>query len=127
MLEDITKGTAGMEDLDKLEHLALGIKKVALCGLGQTAPNPVLSTLSHFRDEYIAHVKDKKCPAKVCRSLVQYVILEDKCKGCGLCTRNCNIGAISGKLQETHRIDQDICLKCGMCMNICRFKAIVKI
>ena len=127
MLEDITKGTAEMEDLDKLEHLALGIKKVALCGLGQTAPNPVLSTLNHFRDEYIAHVNDKKCPAKVCRSLIQYVILEDKCKGCGLCTRNCNIGAISGKLQETHRIDPDVCLKCGMCMNICRFKAIVKI
>ena len=127
MLEKITKGTAEMEDIDKLEHLALGIKKVALCGLGQTAPNPVLSTLNHFRDEYIAHVRDKKCPAKVCRSLVQYVILEDKCKGCGLCTRNCNIGAISGKLQETHKIDQDICLKCGMCMHICRFKAIVKI
>lgn len=127
MLEDITRGAAEMEDIDKLENLALGIKKVALCGLGQTAPNPVLSTLNHFRDEYIAHVKDKKCPSKVCRSLIQYVILEDKCKGCGLCTRNCNIGAISGKLQETHRIDQDICLKCGMCMNICRFKAIVKI
>jgi len=127
MLEDITKGNAEMEDIDKLEHLAMGIKKVALCGLGQTAPNPVLSTLNHFREEYIAHVRDKKCPAKVCRSLVQYVILEDKCKGCGLCTRNCNIGAISGKLQETHKIDQDICLKCGMCMHICRFKAIVKI
>ncbi len=127
MLENITKGKAEMEDLYKLEHLALGIKKVALCGLGQTAPNPVLSTLNHFKDEYIAHVKDKKCPAKVCRPLVQYVILEDKCKGCGLCTRNCNIGAISGKLQEPHIVDQDICLKCGLCMHICRFKAIVKI
>jgi len=127
ILEKITKGQGEMEDIDKLEHLALGIKKVALCGLGQTAPNPVLSTIHHFRDEYIAHVKDKKCPAKVCRALVQYVILEDKCKGCGLCTRNCNVGAISGKLQEAHVIDQDICLKCGMCINICRFKAIVKI
>jgi ferredoxin len=87
----------------------------------------VLSTLNHFRDEYIAHVKDKKCPAKVCRSLVEYVILEDKCKGCGLCTRNCNAGAISGKLQEAHIIDQDICLKCGLCMHVCRFKAIAKI
>jgi NADH:ubiquinone oxidoreductase subunit F (NADH-binding)/(2Fe-2S) ferredoxin/NAD-dependent dihydropyrimidine dehydrogenase PreA subunit len=127
MLENITKGNADMEDLDKLKELAMGIKKVALCGLGQTAPNPVLSTLNHFRDEYIAHVKDKKCPAKVCRSLVEYVILEDKCKGCGLCTRNCNAGAISGKLQEAHIIDQDICLKCGLCMHVCRFKAIVKI
>ena len=127
MLEKITKGKALMEDIDKLEHLALEIKKVALCGLGQTAPNPVLSTIKQFRDEYIAHVRDKKCPAKVCRALVQYVILEDKCKGCGLCTRNCNVGAISGKLQEAHVIDQDICLKCGMCINICRFKAIVKI
>ncbi|MGH4140692.1 NADH-ubiquinone oxidoreductase-F iron-sulfur binding region domain-containing protein [Clostridium sp.] len=127
MLEKITKGNGEMEDIDKLEHLALGIKKVALCGLGQTAPNPVLSTIKHFRDEYIAHVKDKKCPAKICRSLVQYVILEDKCKGCGLCTRNCNIGAISGKLQQVHVIDQDLCLKCGMCIHICRFKAIVKI
>ncbi|MCJ7690757.1 MAG: 4Fe-4S binding protein, partial [Clostridiaceae bacterium] len=127
MLEKITKGNGEIEDIDKLEHLALGIKKVALCGLGQTAPNPILSTINHFRDEYIAHVQDKKCPAKVCRSLVQYVILEDKCKGCGLCTRNCNVGAISGKLQELHVIDQDVCLKCGMCVNICRFKAIVKI
>jgi len=127
MLENITKGNADMEDIDKLEELALGIKKVALCGLGQTAPNPVLSTIHHFRDEYIAHVKDKKCPAKVCRSLIQYVILEDKCKGCGLCTRNCNVGAISGKLQELHVIDQDVCVKCGMCVTICRFKAIVKI
>ncbi len=127
MLENITKGNADMEDIDKLEQLALGIKKVALCGLGQTAPNPILSTINHFRDEYIAHVQDKKCPAKVCRSLVQYVILEDKCKGCGLCTRNCNVGAISGKLQELHVIDQDVCLKCGMCVSICRFKAIIKI
>ncbi|MGV8981561.1 NADH-ubiquinone oxidoreductase-F iron-sulfur binding region domain-containing protein [Clostridium sp.] len=126
MLEKITKGNGEMEDIDKLEHLAMGIKKVALCGLGQTAPNPVLSTIKYFRDEYIAHVRDKKCPAKVCRALVQYVILEDKCKGCGLCTRNCNVGAISGKLQEAHIIDQDVCLKCGMCIHICRFKAIVK-
>ena len=127
MLENITQGKAEMEDLDRLQELATGIKKVALCGLGQTAPNPVLSTLNHFRDEYISHVKDKKCPAKVCRPLVEYVIVEDKCKGCGLCTRNCNVGAISGKLQEAHIIDQSICLKCGLCMHVCRFKAIVKI
>ncbi|HEY8892265.1 MAG TPA: NADH-quinone oxidoreductase subunit NuoF [Clostridium sp.] len=126
MLEKITKGNGEMEDIDKLEHLAMGIKKVALCGLGQTAPNPVLSTIRQFRDEYIAHVKDKKCPAKVCRSLVQYEILKDKCKGCGLCTRNCNAGAITGKLQEAHEINQDVCVKCGMCIHICRFKAIVK-
>jgi len=126
MLEKITKGNGEIEDIDKLEHLAMGIKKVALCGLGQTAPNPVLSTIRQFRDEYIAHVRDKKCPAKVCRSLVQYEILEDKCKGCGLCTRNCNVGAISGKLHEAHVIDQNVCLKCGMCIHICRFKAIVK-
>ena len=107
--------------------MASGIKKGSLCGLGQTAPNPVLSTLNYFKEEYIAHIEDKKCPAKVCRSLVKYVILEDKCKGCGLCTRNCNIGAISGKLQEVHIIDDNLCAKCGMCMHVCRFKAIVKI
>lgn len=127
MLKNITMGNGEMEDIDKLEDLALGIKKVALCGLGQTAPNPVLSTINHFRDEYIAHVKDKKCPAKVCRPLVQYKILEDICKGCGLCTRNCSIGAISGKIKEIHIIDPDVCLKCGMCVQICKFEAIVKI
>ncbi|CAH2213781.1 NADH-quinone oxidoreductase subunit NuoF [Tepidibacter aestuarii] len=126
ILEDITKGKAETKDLDKLEELAVGIKKGSLCGLGQTAPNPILSTLNYFRDEYNSHVKDKKCTSKVCRSLVKYVILEDKCKGCGLCTRNCNIGAISGKLQEPHVIDSDLCVRCGMCMHVCRFKAIVK-
>ncbi|HSQ88232.1 NADH-quinone oxidoreductase subunit NuoF [Romboutsia sp.] len=127
ILEDITKGKAESEDIGKLEELASGIKKGSLCGLGQTAPNPILSTLNYFKEEYIAHIENKKCPAKVCRPLVKYVILEDKCKGCGLCTRNCNIGAISGKLQETHVIDSDLCVKCGMCMHVCRFKAIVKI
>jgi len=126
-LEKITEGNGTLEDINTLEELGENIKKIALCGLGQTAPNPVLSTLNYFKDEYLAHVNDKKCPAKVCRALVQYVILEDKCKGCGLCTRNCNIGAISGKLMEPHKIDASKCAKCGLCMHICRFKAIIKV
>ena len=123
----ITEGKANTQDLKSLEELAINIKKLALCGLGQTAPNPVLSTLKYFKEEYIEHVENKKCAAKVCRSLVHYSILEDKCKGCGLCTRNCNIGAISGKLMEPHTINKDICVKCGLCMHVCRLKAIVKL
>jgi NADH:ubiquinone oxidoreductase subunit F (NADH-binding)/(2Fe-2S) ferredoxin/NAD-dependent dihydropyrimidine dehydrogenase PreA subunit len=127
LLEKITEGNAAVEDLLLLEKLALNIKKLALCGLGQTAPNPVLSTLKYFKDEYISHVLDKNCPAKQCRALVKFIIIPEKCKGCGLCTRNCNIGAISGKLKEIHTIDADKCVRCGLCMSICRFKAIVKV
>ena len=124
MLDKITKGEGTLEDLDKMEELCYYIKDNALCGLGQTAPNPVLSTLRYFRDEYIAHIVDKKCPAGVCKALLSYKIDADKCKGCTLCARNCPNGAISGK--EPHVIDQSKCLKCGACMEKCRFGAIYK-
>lgn len=126
LLEKITHGNGEKEDLKTLRTLAQTIKKSALCGLGQTAPNPILSTLNYFEDEYLAHVEEKRCPSKTCRALVKYVILEEKCKGCGLCTRNCAAGAITGKLQEPHNIDAERCIRCGMCMGVCRFKAIVK-
>ena len=126
ILDRITKGQGELEDLDRLEHLARYIKDNALCGLGQTAPNPVLSTLRSFRDEYIAHVVDKKCPAGVCKSLLSYTIDPEKCKGCTLCKRNCPASCISGNVKEPHVIDQTKCLKCGACMENCHFGAITK-
>ncbi|MGN0499427.1 MAG: NADH-quinone oxidoreductase subunit NuoF [Acutalibacteraceae bacterium] len=126
MLEKITSGNGTMEDLDKMEKLCYYIKENALCGLGQTAPNPVLSTMHFFRDEYIAHVKDKKCPAGVCKKLLQYSVVEDKCRGCTACARVCPVGAISGKVKEPHKIDTTKCIKCGACMEKCKFGAIVK-
>ena len=126
LLDKITKGKATMEDLDKLETLCYHIKENALCGLGQTAPNPVLSTLKYFRDEYIAHIQEKRCPAGVCKSLLTIQILPDKCKGCTLCARNCPTGAITGKVKEAHVIDPEKCVKCGVCIEKCRFGAIVK-
>ena len=115
-----------MEDLDKMEELCNYIKSASLCGLGQTAPNPVLSTLRYFRDEYIAHIRDKKCPAGVCKSLLSYEIEADKCKGCTLCARQCPAGAIIGKVKEVHVIDNEKCVKCGACIEKCKFGAIVK-
>ena len=126
ILDKITKGHGTLEDLDKLEELCYYIKENSLCGLGQTAPNPVLSTLKYFRDEYLAHVVDKKCPAGVCKELLSYEIIEDKCKGCTLCSRVCPVGAISGTVKNPHVIDKSKCIKCGACMEKCKFNAIIK-
>ena len=126
ILEKITSGNGEMEDLDKLEELANFIKSASLCGLGQTAPNPVLSTLRFFRDEYIAHIVDKRCPAGVCKKLLAYEIDPNKCKGCTLCARTCPVGAIAGKVKEAHVIDKAKCIKCGACMEKCKFGAISK-
>ena len=125
-LDKITKGNGTLKDIDELEELCYYIKNNSLCGLGQTAPNPVLSTLKFFRDEYIAHVVDKKCPAGVCKDLLQFTIDAEKCKGCTKCARNCPVGAISGAVKQPHVIHQDKCIKCGACLANCNFGAIKK-
>ena len=126
ILERITKGNGTLEDLDRMELLCHSIKNASLCGLGQTAPNPVLSTLRYFRDEYIAHVVDKKCPAGVCKELTNYEIIHEKCKGCSACARKCPVGAISGEIKSPFTIDKTKCIKCGACVETCKFGAIVK-
>ena len=126
ILEKITKGNGTLEDLDEMEKLCHYIKENSLCGLGQTAPNPVLSTYQRFKDEYIAHVVDKRCPAGVCKDLLTITIEEDKCKGCTLCSRVCPVGAITGTVKNPHVIDPAKCIKCGACIEKCKFKAIVK-
>ena len=124
ILDKITQGKAVMKDLNLLEYLAKSIAKTALCGLGQTAPNPVLSTLRYFRDEYGAHIKDKKCPAKVCKDLITYSIDEEACRGCLVCKKLCPQEAITGERKQPHRINQDKCIKCGICLESCKFDAV---
>ena len=126
ILEKITSGNGTMEDLDRMEYLCKYIKENSLCGLGQTAPNPVLSTYQFFKDEYIAHVVDKKCPAGACKDLVNFEIIPDLCKGCTKCARNCPVGAIEGSVKQVHTIDTAKCIKCGACIDNCPFKAIIK-
>ena len=127
ILTKITNGNGEMSDLEELEELANYIKDASLCGLGQTAPNPVLSTLNKFRDEYVEHILEKKCRAKVCKNLFEYKIDAEKCKKCGMCARQCPANAITGVLgKEVFKIDPAKCIKCGACVGTCRFKAIYK-
>ena len=124
MLTDIVEGRGTMETLTKLEELAKAVQKTSLCALGKTAPNPVLSTLQHFKDEYLAHVVEKRCPAGVCKALARYEIDPAKCKGCGMCKRACPVQAINGAVGKPHQIDPNKCVKCGNCKNTCKFGAV---
>jgi NAD-dependent dihydropyrimidine dehydrogenase PreA subunit len=124
LLEKITQGNGSMEDVGKLRNLSHVIKDTSLCGLGQTSPNPVLSSMDNFYQEYFEHVTDKKCRAGSCKSLMQYFINAENCIGCTLCARNCPVDAISGERKQAHLIDQEKCIKCGACMEKCKFNAI---
>ena len=124
ILEKITEGKGEVEDLEKLEKLAYMIKQSSVCGLGQTAPNPVLSTIRYFREEYMAHIRDKKCPAGECKALTNIKIDREKCKGCGICSKNCPVAAIKGEMKSPFEIDSQVCIKCRACVDKCPFKAI---
>jgi NADH-quinone oxidoreductase subunit F len=124
ILERITEGKGAMEDLDTLLYLAHQVKEGSLCGLGQTAPNPVMTTLKYFREEYEAHIRDKKCPAKVCTGLIHYVVDPAVCIGCTKCARNCPVSCIAGEVKKPHVIDDEKCIRCGQCKKVCPVGAI---
>ena len=125
ILTKITEGKGKEQDIELLEELGAVVKDASLCGLGQTAPNPLLSTLKYFKDEYLAHIKDKKCPAKVCRELLTYSIDIEKCTGCGMCAKACPKDAITGEKKEPHKIDKEKCIKCGACYETCKLTGMV--
>jgi NADH:ubiquinone oxidoreductase subunit F (NADH-binding) len=125
ILNDITAGKGMEDDIELLEELGAAMKEASLCGLGQTAPNPVLSTLKYFKEEYLAHIRENKCPAGVCKDLIEYVIDEKLCTGCLLCKQKCPEGAISGEAKEPHHIESDRCSKCGICLDVCKQEAVV--
>jgi NAD-dependent dihydropyrimidine dehydrogenase PreA subunit len=126
ILERITRGEGKEDDIERLETLSAGIRNMSLCGLGQTAPNPVLSTIKYFREEYEAHIRDKKCPSKTCKALLTYSIDEKLCKACGACLRACPAGAITGEKKVPHRIDPAKCIRCGSCFDVCKFKSVMR-
>jgi len=126
ILEKITSGNGELEDLDKMEMLCNHISKSSLCALGQTASNPVISMYKFFKDEYKAHVIDKKCPAGICKNLLHYIVIEEKCIGCTICAKVCPVNCISGAVKTPHVIDQKECIKCGVCMEKCKFDAIIR-